>query len=181
MKKYFLIPLGLFAVLAVFLAVGLNHDPHEVPSPLIGKPAPMFSLPRLDVAASAQADAAKFTPQEMRGKVWMLNVWATWCGPCRQEHPVLVNFAKLGLVPVVGLNYKDKRDEAQRWLTEFGNPYVATAVDADGRVGIDYGVYGVPETYLIDKTGTIRFKQIGPLTDDVLRSKVIPMLKELGA
>jgi cytochrome c biogenesis protein CcmG, thiol:disulfide interchange protein DsbE len=180
MKKYFLIPLGLFAVLAVFLAVGLNHDPHEVPSPLIGKPAPMFSLPRLDVAAGAPAEAAKFTPQEMRGKVWMLNVWATWCGPCREEHPVLVKFAKLGLVPVVGLNYKDKGDEARRWLTEFGNPYVATAVDADGRVGIDYGVYGVPETYLIDKTGTIRFKQIGPLTAEVLSSKVIPMLKELG-
>jgi cytochrome c biogenesis protein CcmG/thiol:disulfide interchange protein DsbE len=180
MKKYFLIPLGLFAVLAVFLAVGLNHDPHEVPSPLIGKPAPMFSLPRLDASATTAADAAKFSPQEMRGKVWMLNVWATWCGPCREEHPVLVNFAKLGLVPVVGLNYKDKRDEARRWLTEFGNPYVATAVDADGRVGIDYGVYGVPETYLIDKTGTIRFKQIGPLTNEVLRSKVIPMLKELG-
>jgi cytochrome c biogenesis protein CcmG/thiol:disulfide interchange protein DsbE len=177
MKKYFLIPLVLFAVLAVFLAVGLNHDPHEVPSPLIGKPAPMFALPRLD----ASGDAAKFSPQEMRGKVWMLNVWATWCGPCRQEHPVLVNFAKLNRVPVVGLNYKDKGDEARRWLAEFGNPYVATAVDADGRVGIDYGVYGVPETYLIDKTGTIRFKQIGPLTPEVLSSKVIPMLKELGA
>jgi cytochrome c biogenesis protein CcmG, thiol:disulfide interchange protein DsbE len=181
MKKYFLIPLVLFAVLAVFLAVGLNHDPHEVPSPLIGKPAPMFALPRLDASAGVATDAAKFSPQEMRGKVWMLNVWATWCGPCRQEHPVLVNFAKLNLVPVVGLNYKDKGDDARRWLTEFGNPYLATAVDADGRVGIDYGVYGVPETYLIDKTGTIRFKQIGPLTPEVLSSKVIPMLKELGA
>jgi len=175
MKKFFLVPLGLFAVLAVFLAVGLNRDPHEVPSPLIGKPAPVFSLPRLEAEAAGQA----FGPQEMRGKVWMLNVWATWCGPCRQEHPVLVDFAKAKLVPIVGLNYKDQKAEAQRWLTEFGNPYVATAVDADGRVGIDYGVYGVPETYLIDKTGAIRFKQIGPLTAEVLQKKVIPMIKEL--
>jgi len=175
MKKFFLVPLALFAVLAVFLAVGLNRDPHEVPSPLIGKPAPVFSLPRLEAAAAGQT----FGPQEMRGKVWMLNVWATWCGPCRQEHPVLVNFAKANLVPVVGLNYKDQKAEAQRWLTEFGNPYVATAVDADGRVGIDYGVYGVPETYLIDKAGVIRFKQIGPLTAEVLQKKVMPMIKEL--
>ena len=176
MKKFFLVPLVLFAILAVFLGVGLNHDPHEVPSPLIGKPAPAFSLPRLEAAAAG----AKFSPQEMRGKVWMLNVWATWCGPCREEHPVLVNFAKTGLVPMVGLNYKDQAPDATRWLAEFGNPYLTTAVDADGRVGIDYGVYGVPETYLIDKTGTIRFKQIGPLTNEVLKNKVVPMIAELS-
>jgi len=179
--KRFLIPLGLFLVLAVFLAIGLNRDPHEVPSPLVGKPAPMFSLPRLDADPQAPAGAqnASFGPQDMAGKVWLLNVWASWCVSCRQEHPVLVEFAKSNIAPLIGLDYKDQRADAKGWLAQFGNPYTLSVVDADGRVGIDYGVYGVPETYVIDKAGTIRFKQIGPVTNEVLQAKILPLIKEL--
>jgi cytochrome c biogenesis protein CcmG/thiol:disulfide interchange protein DsbE len=170
--KRFLIPLLLFVVLAVFLGIGLNRDPHEVPSPLVGKAAPAFTLPQLD------ADA-KFSPKDMAGKVWLLNVWASWCVSCRQEHPVLVEFAKAKIVPLIGLDYKDQAPDAKGWLGRFGNPYDLSAVDADGRVGIDYGVYGVPETYVIDKAGTIRFKQIGPVTPEVLEKKILPLIKEL--
>lgn len=173
-KRYFLIPLALFLVLAAFLAVGLNRDPHEVPSPLVGKPAPNFVLPQLDAGT-----AASFGPKDMSGKVWLLNVWASWCVSCRQEHPVLVEFAKSGVAPLIGLDYKDQVGDAKAWLAQFGNPYTLSAVDADGRVGIDYGVYGVPETYVIDKAGTIRFKQIGPVTREVLQAKILPLIKEL--
>jgi cytochrome c biogenesis protein CcmG/thiol:disulfide interchange protein DsbE len=179
MKRYFLAPLALFLMLAAFLAVGLNRDPREVPSPLVGKPAPSFSLPRLDAGPEATAQAASFNPKDMAGKVWLLNVWASWCVSCRQEHAELVAFAQSGAAPLIGLDYKDQAADAKVWLARFGNPYAASAVDADGRVGIDYGVYGVPETYVIDKTGTIRFKQIGPLTREVLREKILPMIKEL--
>ncbi|MCX7177809.1 MAG: DsbE family thiol:disulfide interchange protein [Proteobacteria bacterium] len=171
--KRFLIPLALFIVLVGFLAVGLKLDPHEVPSPLVGKPAPLFELPQL-----AQPDL-KFSPVEMKGKVWLLNVWASWCVSCRQEHPVLVALSKTGAVPVYGLNYKDQRADGMKWLGQFGDPYVMSLFDADGRVGIDYGVYGVPETYLIDKQGVIRFKQIGPVTREVLNEKILPLVKEL--
>lgn len=170
--KRFLIPLALFVVLAVFLAIGLNRDPREVPSPLVGKPAPAFTLPQLQKETS-------FSPKDMAGKVWLLNVWASWCVSCRQEHPVLVDFAKTRLAPLVGLDYKDQRAEALAWLARHGDPYDLSAVDADGRVGIDYGVYGVPETYVIDKAGTIRFKQIGPVTPDVMRLKIVPLIQEL--
>lgn len=170
----FLLPLGIFIVLVALLAVGLNLNPREVPSPLVGKPAPAFSLPQL-----AAADKT-FAPQDMQGKVWLLNVWASWCVSCREEHPILVEFAKTGTTPIVGLNYKDKREDGQRWLARFGDPYLLSAFDADGRVGIDYGVYGVPETYLIDKAGVIRFKQIGPVTPDVLQQKIIPLVRELS-
>jgi len=170
--KRFLIPLVLFAVLAIFLGIGLNRDPHEVPSPLVGKAAPAFTLPQLE-------GDAPFSPKDMAGKVWMLNVWASWCVSCRQEHPVLVAFAKTKLAPLVGLDYKDQRPDAKAWLARFGNPYDLSVVDADGRVGIDYGVYGVPETYVIDKAGTIRFKQIGPVTPEVLENKIVPLIKEL--
>jgi cytochrome c biogenesis protein CcmG/thiol:disulfide interchange protein DsbE len=159
-------------VLAVFLGIGLNRDPREVPSPLVGKAAPAFSLPQLDADAS-------FSPKDMAGKVWMLNVWASWCVSCREEHPVLVEFAKTKVAPLIGLDYKDKRADAKDWLARFGNPYDLSVVDADGRVGIDYGVYGVPETYVIDKAGTIRFKQIGPVTHEVMRDKIVPLIKEL--
>jgi cytochrome c biogenesis protein CcmG/thiol:disulfide interchange protein DsbE len=172
MKKLFLIPLALFVVLAVFLGIGLNRDPHVVPSPLVGKAAPAFNLPQLESDAS-------FSPQQMAGKVWLLNVWATWCAPCREEHPVLVEFAKAQLAPMVGLDYKDKPADAKAWLARYGNPYEFTVVDADGRVGIDYGVYGVPETYVIDKAGIIRFKQIGPVTRELMRDKIVPLVKEL--
>lgn len=171
----FLIPLAVFIVLLVFLGVGLRLDPREVPSPLIGKPAPAFALPRLDAAdQTLQRD-------ELLGKVWVLNVWASWCAPCREEHPLLVDFAKRRLAPVYGLNYKDQRPAGLAFLRQLGNPYEASLFDADGRVGIDYGVYGVPETFVIDKQGIIRFKHIGPLNPDVIRSRIEPLIKELNA
>ena len=155
-------------VLTGFLVKGLRLDPHEVPSPLIGKPAPQFRLAQV-------ADPAKsLSRDDMLGKVWLLNVWASWCVSCREEHPVLVEFAKTGLVPIYGLDYKDTRDEALKWLGRLGDPYQASLFDQDGRVGIDYGVYGVPETYVIDKTGTIRYKRIGPITPEILHDKMTP-------
>lgn len=171
MKRY-LIPLVLFVVLAVFLGIGLNLNPREVPSPLVGKPAPAFDLPRLD-------GEGRFSPKDMAGKVWLFNVWASWCVSCREEHPVLVDFAKMKLAPLVGLDYKDQPADAKGWLARFGNPYELSAVDADGRVGIDYGVYGVPETYVIDKAGVIRYKHIGPVTPEVLSKKIVPLVQEL--
>lgn len=173
--KRFLLPLMAFAVLVVFLAVGLTRDPSEVPSPLIGKPAPGFSLPQLD-------DASKnFSPATMKGRVWLLNVWASWCVTCRAEHPVWVEFAKTGRIPIIGLDYKDKITDGKQWLAERGDPYLLTAVDADGRVGIDYGVYGVPETYVIDKAGIIRMKHTGPITPAVLQDKILPMIEKLSS
>lgn len=170
----FLLPLGVFIVLVALLAVGLGLNPREVPSPLIGKPAPAFRL-----ATLANPDKT-FTPAELRGQVWLLNVWASWCVSCREEHPVIIDYAQQGrLPPVIGLNYKDKREDALRWLQRFGDPYLLSVVDTDGRVGIDFGVYGVPETFLIDKQGIIRFKQIGPLTPEVLEKKILPLVKEL--
>jgi cytochrome c biogenesis protein CcmG/thiol:disulfide interchange protein DsbE len=148
-----------------------------LPSPLVGKPAPAFALPRL--VAEGAAEPARFTPAEMKGKVWMLNVWASWCVSCRQEHPVLMDIARSGIVPLVGLDYKDKPADARRWLAEHGDPYLLSALDADGRVGIDYGVYGVPETYVIDQAGTIRYKQIGPISTDILQTKILPLIGEL--
>ncbi len=170
----YLIPLALFVVLVGFLARGLNLDPREVPSPLIGKPAPAFALTRLD-------DEARMVRREdMLGKVWVLNVWASWCAACRDEHPHLLDFAKTRQVPLVGLNYKDTRRDGLGWLARFGNPYDMSLFDVDGRVGIDFGVYGVPETFVIDKQGVIRFKQIGPVTPAVLRERIVPLLKELN-
>jgi cytochrome c biogenesis protein CcmG/thiol:disulfide interchange protein DsbE len=171
--KRFLLPLALFVVLVGFLAVGLNRNPREVPSPLVGKPAPAFTLAQL-----AEPDKS-FSPADMAGKVWMLNVWASWCVSCREEHPLLVEFARAGVAPLVGLDYKDQRGDALRWLKQFGNPYALSAVDPDGRVGIDYGVYGVPETYVIDKAGVIRHKHIGPVTVEALEKTIIPLINEL--
>ena len=173
MKAKFLVPLALFLLLAGFLAYGLKLDPREVPSPLIDKPAPVFSLPQL------QSPDTKLSLQDMKGQVWLLNVWASWCVACRQEHPVLVDFASTHVVPIIGLNYNDQSPDALRWLDEFGNPYTTSIVDADGRVGIDFGVYGVPETFLIDKQGVIRYKQIGPVTPDALQNLIIPKIREL--
>jgi cytochrome c biogenesis protein CcmG/thiol:disulfide interchange protein DsbE len=173
--KRFLIPLVVFLGLAIFLFVGLNRDPHEVPSPLVGRAAPAFDLPRLVAAPPDE----RFAPADMKGKVWLLNVWASWCVSCRQEHPVLLEIARRGDVPLIGLDYKDTTPEARAWLAQHGDPYQLSAVDADGRVGIDYGVYGVPETYLIDGSGTIRYKQIGPLTVEVLEQTILPLVKEL--
>jgi len=168
-----LVPLGVFSGLALFLALGLQRDPHEVPSPLIDKPAPHFRLRQLDDPART------FSTSDMRGRVWMLNVWASWCVSCRAEHAVLAAVARRGVVPVYGLDYKDERDAALSFLGVFGNPYTLTVQDADGRVGINYGVYGVPETYLIDKQGVIRFKHIGALTLDVVERTIVPMVRRL--
>ena len=174
MNRILLIPLVLFIALVAFLLIGLHRDPHEVPSPLINKPAPDFQLPQL------QQSIATFSAKEMRGKVWLLNFWGTWCVACREEHPLLVQYAKTGSVPIYGVDYKDDRAAALQWLDEFGNPYVLTAFDVDGRVSIDYGVYGAPETYLIDRNGIIRFKQIGPITEDVWQKKILPLARQLN-
>jgi cytochrome c biogenesis protein CcmG, thiol:disulfide interchange protein DsbE len=169
---FFLVPLLLFILLAAFLLRGLWLNPREVPSPLIGKPAPQFTLPKL------QSDA-QFTSKDMLGQVWIFNVWASWCTPCRAEHPLFNQLATQKLVPIVGLNYKDTPQAAKRWLAELGDPYVFTVADSDGRVGIDYGVYGVPETFVIDKKGVIRHKHIGPVTPEAMQKKIIPLVREL--
>lgn len=171
--KRFLLPLGLFVVVVGFLAVGLTLNPREVPSPLIGKPAPDFSLPQL------HDQEKRFSPNDLAGQVWLLNVWASWCSGCKEEHPVLMELAKNGSVPVYGMDYKDQRPEALTWLKRHGNPYSLSVLDEAGRIGIDYGVYGVPETFVIDKKGMIRYKQIGPLDQEALERKVLPLVKEL--
>jgi cytochrome c biogenesis protein CcmG, thiol:disulfide interchange protein DsbE len=170
----FLIPLAIFLMLVGFLARGLWLDPREVPSPLIDKPAPDFALTRLDAPEQTIRRA------DLLGKVWMLNVWASWCDACRDEHPHLVEFAKLKAVPIYGLDYKDQRAPAQQWLAERGNPYDASLFDAKGRTGIDFGVYGVPETFVIDKQGVVRYKNIGALTPEILRDQVLPLLRKLN-
>ncbi|MFZ5509490.1 MAG: DsbE family thiol:disulfide interchange protein [Pseudomonadota bacterium] len=169
----FLWPLIGFVVLIAFLGIGLNLNPREVPSPFIGKPAPAFTLAQL-------AEPHKsFSPKDMQGTVWLLNVWASWCVSCREEHPVLMELAKTNVVPIVGLDYKDPRDDALRWLKQFGDPYLLSIADTEGRVGIDYGVYGVPETFVIDKAGVIRHKHIGPVTREALQEKILPLVREL--
>jgi cytochrome c biogenesis protein CcmG/thiol:disulfide interchange protein DsbE len=169
----YLIPLAVFAALIGFLFVGLSLNPREVPSPLIGKPAPAFRLAQL------HAPEKQFTREDMLGQVWLLNIWASWCASCRDEHPLLTDLARAGTVPIVGLNYKDKPDEAKAWLKRFGDPYQLSVTDPDGRIGIEYGVYGVPETFVIDKTGAIRQKHIGPVTRDSLEKKILPLVREL--
>lgn len=164
------LPLG-FIALVLLLALGLRLNPREVPSPLIGKPAPAFELPLL------HAPDKRLSQKDMLGSVWVLNVWASWCPPCLVEHPVVTELAKS--VPVVGLNYKDAREDALPWLARNGNPYQLTVYDGNGRIAIDYGVYGVPETYVIDRKGVIRYKHIGPLTAEDARKKVVPLVKEL--
>ena len=172
--KRFLIPLGLFVVLAIFLGKGLQLDPRQVDSPLINKPAPDFALTSL-----AEPDKT-IRRQDMLGKVWMLNVWASWCVSCRAEHPVLVDYAKRKQVPLVGLNYKDERADGLAWLKGGGDPYDFSLYDREGRTGIDYGVYGVPETFIIDKQGVIRYKHIGPVNNEVLKKTLMPLIAELN-
>lgn len=172
MKLRTLLPLGLFFIVVGFLAKGLYLDPHEVPSPLIGKAAPAFQAPDLNNPDKT------FSPNDMKGKVWLLNVWASWCAACREEHPTLMEMRQQN-IPLYGLAYKDTDAESQAVLKQNGDPYITTATDASGKIGIDYGVYGVPETYIIDKAGIIRYKQIGPITPKNLREKIIPLLKAL--
>jgi cytochrome c biogenesis protein CcmG/thiol:disulfide interchange protein DsbE len=165
--------LGAFGLLVLLLAIGLQLNPREVPSPLINKPAPAFELPQL------ASPAEKLSPQDLRGTGWLLNVWASWCVSCRDEHPLLVELSRTKAVPIYGLNYKDNRADALAWLKQFGNPYTASVMDVDGRIGIDYGVYGVPETYLIDRAGVIRYKQIGPVTPEIIQKEILRRVKEL--
>ena len=169
-----LIPLIIFVALLAILGIGLNLDPREIPSPFIGKPAPEFTLSQL------KDPAKKFSPEDLKGKIWLLNVWASWCTTCREEHPLLVAFSKQKIVPIIGLNYKDKTPEAIEWLNRMGDPYELSVADIKGNVGIDYGVYGVPETFLIDQSGKIVLKHTGPITDAVMNEKILPLIKKLN-
>ena len=168
-----LIPLIGFVVLVIFLAIGLTKDPRKLPSPFIGKAAPTFALPLLH-----QKDKT-FSPEYMQGKVWILNVWASWCVSCRAEHQVLNELVKNNRVNLIGLNYKDEVADARRWLGRYGDPYQLSISDIEGLTGIDWGVYGVPETFVIDKKGIVRLKHTGPVTHKDIKEKVIPLLKQL--
>jgi len=173
MKLRALIPLIIFLALVILLAFGLTNDPKKIPSPLINKAAPDFSLPTV---LNPEQIVSR---SDMLGKVTLFNVWASWCAACRDEHPLLVEFAKQNNTAIYGLNYKDQRGDAIRWLQAFGNPYVSSAYDVSGNVGIDWGVYGVPETFLVDKKGIIRYKQIGPVTRQIIRDEILPLIHKL--
>jgi len=172
LRKY-LLPLAVFILVAIFLWRGLFLNPREVPSPLIGKSIPDFSLPKLGKQNSV------VTSKTFDGKVWVLNVFASWCTPCLDEHPMLMELASQNRVIIVGLNYKDGFQSAADWLGKYGNPYSAVAVDIDGLVGMDFGVYGVPETFLIDKSGVIRYKKIGPLSSTDIQDELLPLVESL--
>lgn len=171
----FIIPLVLFIVMAVFLAIGLKLDPRDIPSPLINKPAPEFNLPILSEANK------NLNKKDLLGQVWLLNVWASWCASCRVEHPVFNELAKKNVLSIVGLNYKDEPKAAKQWLAQLGNPYQVSIMDQEGRTGIDYGVYGVPETFVIDKKGIIRYKLTGPVSVDDVQQILLPLIDKLKA
>ncbi len=173
MKILLSVPLIVFFVIAGFLARGLFLDPTELPSPFIGKPAPEFRLPQL------QSPNVQFNSADMIGQVWLLNIWASWCAACRVEHPLFNELSTSNLLPIVGLNYKDKPDEALEWLEQLGNPYSIIATDTDGRVGIEWGVYGVPETFVIDRKGIVRYKHIGPVDRQSLDVNILPLILKL--
>lgn len=178
MKK-FLIPIGLFALLGLLLAVAIQkmqtgeYSPRHIPSPLIGKPLPEFSLPTLHNPKKILAN------KDFKGKVVLINFWASWCAACKDEHPFLMALARNKQVPLIGLNYKDQRDTAQATLNAEGNPYDVSLVDADGRVGLDWGVYGVPETFVIDRNGVIRYKHVGPITPEAWEKTLLPIIRQL--
>lgn len=174
MFKY-LLPLLIFTVMAIFLGLGLNLKPNEIPSPFIDKPAPVFSASKLD------APTEKLSPADLKGKVWLFNVWASWCASCREEHEILNQFAEQQAVTIVGLNYKDEPNAAKNWLSSLGNPYDITIMDQDGRIGIDWGVYGVPETFVIDKEGVVRYKHTGQISSSDIQTVFLPLLAKLGA
>lgn len=170
----YLVPLGVFVAIGALLGIGLTLDSDEVPSPLIGKPVPGFELPALaDPDRSVQ-------PADLEGRVWLLNVWASWCAPCLDEHPLLMRAARRDGLTVVGLNYKDERKAALQWLDRHGDPYALAAYDPKGRAGLDLGVYGVPETYVIDRAGVIRYKHVGPLSEQELKEEILPLVRDLG-
>lgn len=174
-----LLPLALFAALAGFLAKGLTLDPSELPSPLIDKVAPEFTVDRLPRSSNSTGGVPSFNSKEMDGQVWVLNVWASWCAPCIQEHPHLVRLARERTVPLVGLNYKDKPGDAQNWLARYGDPFTHLLNDSRGDVGLDWGVYGVPETFVIDHMGRVRYKHVGPIDEQGLTEKLLPIIDEL--
>jgi cytochrome c biogenesis protein CcmG/thiol:disulfide interchange protein DsbE len=174
MLKYIL-PLILFIIMAIFLAIGLNLNPSEIPSPLLNKPAPVFFAPKL------QAPSEKLANADLKGQVWLFNVWASWCVSCREEHPVLNELARQKAVTIVGLNYKDDPAAAKNWLDTLGNPYNVSIMDQDGRIGIDWGVYGVPETFVIDKKGLVRYKHTGPVTPIDVQQTFLPLIAQLQA
>ncbi len=169
----FFLPLVVFFTLVWFLYQGLFLNPREVPSALIGKPAPQFSLPILHTPGD------KFSPASMKGKVWLLNVWGSWCASCRYEHPLLNDLAKNQVVPIVGFNWKDDPIAAKGWLAKYGDPYRLSVSDIDGRVAIDWGVYGAPETFIIDKAGIVREKHTGPIDAKVMNEKLLPIIRDL--
>lgn len=169
----FKLPLAIFILMVGLLAYGLGLDPKKVPSPLIDKPAPAFSLARL------HAPQQQISNKDLLGEVWVLNVWASWCVACRAEHEFVTRLARMELVKVIGLNYKDRSVDAKGWLQQWGDPYSASLMDTDGRIGIDWGVYGVPETFIVDKNGLIKYKFIGPINQGTLDSEIVPLLREL--
>ncbi|MEZ5440278.1 MAG: DsbE family thiol:disulfide interchange protein [Lysobacterales bacterium] len=169
------LPLLLFVALGVLLFSGLGKDPKLIPSPLVGKPAPAFAIENLR-DPDARVDSA-----QLRGQPYLLNVFASWCAACRIEHPVLEAYARQGKVRLIGLNYKDRREDAIAWLQRFGDPYEAVAWDIDGRVGLDYGVYGAPETFVVDAQGIIRYKHVGPVSPDVMEQTILPLLAGGGS
>jgi cytochrome c biogenesis protein CcmG/thiol:disulfide interchange protein DsbE len=171
----FLIPLLVFLGLAVVLAVGLNRDPTLVPSPLVGKPAPEFDLPNL------LEPGGRLRIEDFKGHVSLVNVWASWCAACRDEHLFFLELARRNVVPIYGLNYKDTDLDARKWLDRYGNPYTAVAVDQAGKTGIDWGVYGVPETFILDRNGVIRHKVVGPVNETLLQEEVLPLIRQLQA
>lgn len=175
MKYLFILPLIVFLGMSGFLARGLFLDPSKLPSPLIDKPAPHIQLPQLHTPDS------QFNSADMIGQVWMLNVWASWCTACRVEHPFFIALSENRLLPIVGLNYKDKPEEAKTWLNQLGNPYAFIAADTDGGVGIDWGVYGVPETFIIGRKGRIRYKHVGPVDQQSMDETILPLIKTLKA
>jgi len=170
----FIIPIGLFAALAVFLFIGLSRDKETLPSPLIGKPVPQFDLPRVD------APSQKFSNRELAGKPYVVNIWGSWCVACREEHAALMQIAQRGEIPLVGLNWKDELPLAQRWLQALGNPYVVSAFDPEGNVGIDFGAYGAPETFLVDARGIIVYKFVSPMTIEIWEREFLPRIKQGG-
>ena len=172
-RLLFILPVALLIGLAVLFATGLRHDPSIVPSVLLDKPAPVFDLPPLS------EDKPGLATVDLNGKVSLVNVFASWCGPCRVEHPLFMRLAEQGEVPVYGINYKDAPADAKRWLNDLGDPYTRIGVDRDGRVAIEWGVYGVPETFVIDREGTIRFKHVGPLSPEVLEETILPLVRNL--
>jgi cytochrome c biogenesis protein CcmG/thiol:disulfide interchange protein DsbE len=168
-----LVPIAIFAIISLFLYKGLDRNPRDLPSALIDKPAPAFALPVLG------EETRNWSPQAYSGQVWLLNVWGSWCAACQIEHPVLEDLARSGVAPIVGLAWKDRPEASAGWLRRFGNPYSVVVSDVDGRAGIDWGVYGAPETFIIDRQGKIRFKHVGPVTPELVQTRLLPLIESL--